>query len=677
MQARNKGLNPEQRRAADCLAGPLLVFAGAGSGKTTVITHRIKNLVDLGAGPAGIVAVTFTNKSAKEMRERLSHMGIKRRGMIVSTFHSLGNRILRRDIHHLKGYRIPFSILTPDEGLGFLADIYREMKLDPSDVKDDGMQFMISLCKNAGQTPDEFAAGRSNLSADFFEEIFRRYHEMLLSHNSVDFDDLILLPSRILKEQKEVRDHWQRVCRHVLVDEFQDTNPLQYSLLRLLADQADSICAVGDDDQSIYGWRGADVRIIINFQKDYPGTEMVRLETNYRSTSTILEAANAVIARNSHRVQKVLRSIAGPGPLLRFELATDEEDEASLTAEAIRESMIKKKRKPGDFAILYRTNYQSRAFEQALRRRNIPLHVAGGYSFFERREVRDMISYLRFIANPNDELAMMRIINRPRRGIGEGTLKKLGEFAMKSEKPMRVVDVLQRLVAEPGLVPGVRPDTIAAIVEFLELVEEFRGEFGKARKLTPVLRTLVQRLPFEAEFRREGDNDDVVRARLMNLSELVNMLSFMEENRDEDGRMTIFDFLAEIAMMSKDDDEEDTKDRVQLLTMHMAKGLEYPVVFLTGMEEGIFPSDRTLTESLEPEWALEEERRLFYVGITRAKTELFLTSALSRRRFGNTVQCQPSRFIDEIPEHLLENRPRTAAPGEEQNALTALLAGMD
>ncbi|MBI3395990.1 MAG: exodeoxyribonuclease V subunit gamma, partial [Spirochaetia bacterium] len=343
--------------------------------------------------------------------------------------------------------------------------------------------------------------------------------------------------------------------------------------------------------------------------------------------------------------------------------------EAEITADRIKSDMVRNKRKPSDFAILFRTNFQSRAFEQELRRRNIPHHVAGGYKFFDRREVRDMICYMRYIANPKDEIALARIINRPRRGIGDTTIKRMNEI---SGEIGGMTAVLEKIREEPGVVTGMRSETVVALVDFLELIENFRKHFASAHKIAPVLRDLVHQLKFENEFRREGDNDDVVRARIGNLSELVNMAAYQEEKAEE--RITLFDFLADIAMQSRDDEDAAELGRVQLLTMHLAKGLEFPVVFLAGMEEGIFPSERSIQESREPEWALEEERRLFYVGITRAKEELVLTAAQTRRKFGASIDCVPSRFLEELPPHLVD----TTSPAEDskQNALTELSQGL-
>lgn len=655
------GLNPSQAAAVQSIYGPLLVFAGAGSGKTRVITHRIKNMVHSGIAPSSIIAVTFTNRSAREMKQRLRSMMDRKqtRGMIVSTFHSLGNRILQKEIHRLHGYRTPFSIMTPDEGINILADIYRKLKLDPGEIKNDAVQFLISLCKNSRIGPEEFAQNRGlPYDPDTFAEIYRKYHQSLKYYNSVDFDDLILLPSVLFRENPDVLERYRRRHRYYLVDEFQDTNPIQYDFLKLLVGPEKNICVVGDDDQSIYGWRGADVNIILGFQKDFPEATTVSLEHNYRSTGKILDAANAVIVRNEKRVDKKLRATLGQGEQIQAMQSSDENHEAWLIAEEILKRTVRQKRSYGDFAILFRANFQSRAFEQELRVRGIPVHVVGGYRFFDRREVRDVISYLRVVANPKDEISIKRIINRPRRGIGDATIKKINEYILSFEEEEdrpEFYQVLEQMMSTPGLISGVKSDTVSAIREFLEFLEHYRKQFSNAVKLSPVLGGLIKELNFEAEFLRDGDNDNVAKARLLNLSELVNMIAFMEENWEDSNKPTLFDFLAQISMQAGDNEnDEKSENRVQLLTLHLSKGLEYPVVFLAGMEEGIFPSPRAIEESPDQKTALAEERRLFYVGITRAREALVLTCSATRKKYGETMDTEPSRFLDEIPSNLLD-----------------------
>ena len=677
-------LNPEQAAAVKNIYGPLLIFAGAGSGKTRVITHRILHMIRKGISAKSIVAVTFTNKSAKEMKERLSGMTHKKnlRGIVVSTFHSLGNRILKREIQHLPGYRVPFSILSQDDCLNILSEVYRNMKLDTAKVKEDGIVFYISLCKNSGLDPYDFAEQNwTQYPADVFKEIYEQYQRRLVQTNSLDFDDLIILPYKILKENPEVRGKYRRRYQYFLVDEFQDTNPAQYRFIKALINDENNICVVGDDDQSIYGWRGADINIILGFQKDFPGAGSVRLELNYRSHGNILKAANAVISNNSKRVSKVLKPTMEDGEKLSLLVTDSEVDEAIEVAERINRLIIRENRKPSDFAILYRTNFQSRVFEQELRKREIPLHVVGGYRFFDRREVKDIIAYLRVIANPKDEISLKRIINRPRRGVGETTIRKMNEYIMEHEDEERpdMFTVLERMMSTPGLIKGVKSDSISALNDFLELMEKYRKDFLTTKKPSRVMNNLLKDLNWEAEFMREGDEEKTIKARMLNLSEVVNMMAYFEENSREDGDdPTLFNFLARVSMLAAGNDEDSPSGRVSLLTLHLAKGLEYGVVFLTGMEEGLFPSTRSLEESVDPEASMAEERRLFYVGITRAKDKLFLSHASNRKKFGQTFTVEPSRLLEELPKDLVDIEESVNSVDDEdpENPLTELLSGL-
>ncbi len=680
------GLNAEQAEAVRSVYGPLLIFAGAGSGKTRVITHRIKHMVSQGIPASSIIAVTFTNKSAREMKERLRSMMHSRemRGMIVSTFHSLGNRILQKEIHLLPGYRHPFSILSPEDSLQILSDIYKAHKLDHTEVKKDGMAFHISMAKNSRM--DFYEYGEKNRPAGYSPEIFEsvasEYKKRLNSLNAVDFDDLILLPPEIFRQNPEVLERYRRRHRYYLIDEFQDTNPAQYDFLKMLVGPEKNICVVGDDDQSIYGWRGADINIILGFHKDFPDAKTVRLEYNYRSTEVILEAANHVIRNNAHRVSKSLKPTGTRGELIRGILAEDEVREAELIVNEIHDAMVKQKRKPGNFAILYRTNFQSRVFEEELRKRNIPHFVVGGYRFFDRREVKDMIAYLRYIANPRDEISLSRIINRPKRSIGDSVMEKINEFILSQEEGARpdLETVIHDMMANPGLIKGVKPEAAASIREFLELMEHYRRQFATAQRLSHVLSALIRELKWEFEFMKDGDEENVVKARMLNLSELANMMSYMEDNWEESGNPTLYDFLSRVSMMASDQDENDTADsKVQLLTLHLSKGLEYPVVFLSGMAEGIFPAGRSLEESADKEAAMAEERRLFYVGITRAREQLYLTTSLTRRKMGVVMDMAQSPFLEEVPETLLQwiiREDYGAELPEDADPAEALLSGL-
>ena len=668
---KSNGLNEAQKEAVAQIHGPVLVFAGAGSGKTTVITQRIARMIKSGIAPSSIVAVTFTNKSAREMKERTVKAAGKTKGMIVSTFHSLGNRLLAKHIETLEGYRHPFSILSPEDAENIYVDIYKELKMDPSDIKQDSISFLISLCKNSGLSPEDFARDRvTKFDVKTFTKIYDRYSHSLRSMNSLDFDDLILLPAVIFKKNPRILADFRKRHRYFLVDEFQDTNPAQYDLLRLLVGPDSNICVVGDDDQSIYGWRGADVAIIRGFQKDYPGAKIIRLELNYRSQALVLKAANAVIRNNAVRVDKTLIPVHKEGEKLGAFSAENEEEEAIHVVERIRRRIARAAAHAGDFAILFRTNFQSRVFEQELRKRSIPYHVVGGYRFFDRREVKDMIAYIRFICNEKDEISLMRIINRPKRGIGEAAIRRINEYLLSREEGrISFTTALKEIESSPHVVPGLKADTVSSIVEFLEMIEGYREKFASARKLSPVLASLVKELDFEREFLREGDNAETARARMMNVSEVVNMLAFLESSWDEPKPPSLFDFLARVSLMANDEDEEPPSGKVQLLTLHLSKGLEFPVVFLTGMEDGLFPSERALAEAGASDHALAEERRLFYVGITRAKDKLYLSLCRTRKKFGNTIERQPSRFLDEVPEDLVEWEYRAGQDDEKSEEI--------
>ncbi|MBE7438414.1 MAG: UvrD-helicase domain-containing protein [Spirochaetales bacterium] len=646
-------LNPEQNTAVNHLHGPLLIFAAAGTGKTRVITHRIQKLIQAGIPPGAIVAVTFTNKAAREMRDRLGKLlpgknGRRQsgRGMVLATFHSLGNRILRDHICEL-GYHLPYSIFSADDSLSLLAEIYTEKKMTLENLKEDRIQTLISFYKNSEEPRETFAEKQTRVPADFFLEVLTAYEEKLKYLNAVDFDDLIRLPVRLLRDFPGILQGYRKRWSHFLVDEFQDTNPIQYNFIKTLSADKKNICVVGDDDQSIYAWRGADLNIILGFHRDYPEAQVVKLERNYRSTARILEAASHVIANNVERAPKVLKATGLAGELIKLYAAPDEVQEAIYVSDTIKTSLIRRRRKPEDFAILFRTNFQSRLFEQELRKRNIPLHVVGGYKFFERREIRDLIAYLRLLANPRDELSLLRIINRPVRGIGEKTIARM-QSLREGETSRSLFDSLALIVSEPGLLPGLKKEAMAELVEFLNLIEEERKNFTK-NKVSASIQGLIKRLDFRRQFLRDGDEESAVRARELNLQELVNMAAYMEQDAQGE-EVSLFDFLGRISLLTADDDDA-PGGRVQLITVHQSKGLEFPVVFVAGLEEGTFPSRRSVEES---EAGLAEERRLFYVALTRAREDLYLSYCLSRRRAGALVECEVGRLLSEVPTHLLD-----------------------
>ncbi|MCE9598912.1 MAG: UvrD-helicase domain-containing protein [Spirochaetia bacterium] len=664
-------LNDEQERAVRTLNGPVLIFAGAGSGKTRVLTERIRRMLESGIPGTRITAVTFTNKSAREMRERLSKIDRKqRKGLIVSTFHSLGVRILRSHIEKL-GYHNPFTILSEDDRLRILSEIYSRHKLDPSDAKKDGLLSWFSRAKNSMADPERYfeSNGLDPGAMDFFDE----YEHALQSTNSLDFDDLILLPIKLFKKEKEILEDYRKHRTHYLVDEFQDTNPMQYEFLSLLVKPTHHIFAVGDDDQSIYGFRGSDVNLILNFHKDFPGAGVHRLEKNYRSQAEIVTAASAVIKNNPSRAPKQLRWVKPHGEKILGMYGTDEEEEAVLVAEEIRRRMVREKRRPEDFAVLLRTNFQSRAFENAFRLAGIPHRVAGGYRFFDRREVRDVMSYLRVLANPKDELSLIRILSRPGNGIGEVSIQRMREA---SSLGSGLYDFLLKMQSEPGLVQLKREGS-AFIAELMELLERHKPAFG--RGLTNAARALVFDLKLESQFRKEGEEDKAIAMRMQNVSELLNMMQHMEQEAREDGEdFGLFDFLKAVTLLTSDEEEEQG-GKTQIMTVHVSKGLEFPVVFLSGLMDGLFPPQRSLEESASVEVAVAEERRLFYVGMTRAMDVLYVTASRTKKKFGEVLDMEPSRFLDEIPdESLIWQTGHPSAPRPEpENELTGLLSGLD
>lgn len=636
-------LNPAQMEAVLTVKGPLLVFAGAGSGKTRVITNRIAYMVEKEKIPAGkIVALSFTNKSAKEMAERLRKMvpRDKLKGIILSTFHSLGLKILKEHITKL-GYKETFLLFNGSDQESFISELLKMKKLDPKKVPPKEILRRISFAKNT-----QVFDGVTESSGEFdiiANEIFPMYEEGLLEKNAVDFDDLILLPKRLLAEFEEVASLYRKKHEYYLVDEFQDTNQLQYEFLSLFRGASDNLCVVGDDDQSIYAFRGSNVELILNFEKEFPHAKVVRLLENYRSTAPIIEAANSLIKNNTGRKEKTLFSRIPSIEKVEYYETSDEKEEAIFVAGRIQSFLTKNEFKGKEIAILFRTNFQSRPFEEELRNRSIPYKVVGGYNFFDRKEIRDCISYLRYVANPKDDYSLLRIINTPRRGIGPGTMQILQEESF--QKRSSLFDVFLKIIEDVDYLTEIKAKTRQEIYHFVELVETFKKKFALAPKLAPVLREMITQIGFERMISQEEDDEKVIKARIYNLSELVNMLSFFEDEEGREEKPTIFDFLQRLVLLMEDEPKEDEEDRrVQLLTMHQSKGLEYDLVFLVGLEEGILPNSRVI----EIGDAVDEERRLLYVGMTRPRRKLYLTAARTRRKFGEQIESAPSRFIEEL-----------------------------
>ncbi len=634
-------LNDPQRQACLNTDGPLLVLAGAGSGKTRTLTYRIAHLIqEKGVHPGQILAFTFTNKAAREMKTRISSLvGPDSRFMWIGTFHSVAVRILRENIQHL-GYDDRFVVYDTDDTKALIRDIVRELNWDEKEWPASLFLNAISKAKNRFIAPDQWED--HSYFGDRVQDVYRRYQKRLKGLNALDFDDLIFQSVALLEGQAEVRQHYQSRFRHVLVDEYQDTNLAQYKLVRLLVGPTGNICAVGDDDQSIYGWRGADMRNILEFQRDFPGATVVRLEENYRSTQVILDAANAVVKNNRDRLGKELWTSKGTGDQIRLYRAPEEESEAWYAAEVIHEA-VRRGRKLSDCAILYRTNAQSRAFEMAMARAGITYRLVGGKRFYERKEVKDVLAYLRVVFNPADDLSLLRVINYPRRGIGDVAQRRLRDYALEEGVP------LVQALGQADAIEGLSAQARRAARELWELLGRFRADTGAslADRVRYIAETSGIMLQLRQERTREADD------RLENIGELISEAKRFEE---EQGTPDLGEFLGWVALVSDWDETDEDGGGVWLMTVHSAKGLEFPLVIVAGLEEGVFPHMRSLDEG-----TVEEERRLMYVALTRAEEELYLTYAETRTMLGRTTANPMSRFVREIPEELVGRGQRIAA----------------
>lgn len=637
------GLNPQQAEAVINTEGPMLIMAGAGSGKTKVLTCRVANLLQKGVRPYRILAITFTNKAAAEMRERVNNMsGPAAKDVWLFTFHAFCARFLRMEIDKLPGYGGNFAIYDTADSQNLIKQILKEMNLDDKRFQPSGILSRISNAKNALQDAAAFA----RQAGDFYEQkvadIYSRYEQKLQLNNALDFDDLLMLSIKLLQENKEVREKYQDRFDYLLVDEYQDTNHAQYLLTKFLAAKHRNICVVGDADQSIYGWRGADIQNILDFEKDYPDAKVIKLEQNYRSTQIILDAANAVIENNTGRKPKNLWTENKSGADIIYFQAVDERDEARFVIEQLQNLQRTENKKLGDMAILYRTNTQSRIFEEMLIKSGISYNMVGGLKFYERKEIKDIIAYLRVIFNPADSLSLLRIINVPKRGIGDASLAKIQAYAAANN--VSLFEAVSNAVAIDGLSSRFvsKLDDLAGIIfELMNLANEAPVE------------DLIDRVLRDTGYLEELENERTPQAqsRIDNLHELISVAQEFAASEEENN---LENFLAHVALVSDIDDTELGEDAITLMTLHSSKGLEFPVVFLVGMEEGLFPHARTLMDETE----IEEERRLCYVGITRAKEKLFLSSTKMRTIYGNTVTYPPSRFLQEIPARLVKTIKR-------------------
>jgi DNA helicase II / ATP-dependent DNA helicase PcrA len=642
------GLNPQQRAAVVHTGGPLLIVAGAGSGKTRVLTHRIAYLLaERGATPGQILAITFTNKAAGEMKDRVATLvGPRARSMWVSTFHSMCVRLLRYESKEL-GLKSSFSIYDADDSKRLMTMVGRELELDPKRYPARALLGQISNLKNELVTPEAWADKASSPPEKVLADAYTRYQRRLTDAHALDFDDLIMTTVVLLQQHPDVAAKYRQRFRHVLVDEYQDTNHAQYALVRELTqgDDPAELAVVGDADQSIYAFRGASIRNILEFERDYPNATAILLEQNYRSTQTILNAANAVISRNPDRKPKNLWSDAGPGEQILGYVAENEHDEAAWVVQRIEELGDEEVASPSDVAVFYRTNAQSRVFEEVFIRAGLPYKVVGGVRFYERKEVRDALAYLRVIANLDDVVSLRRIVNTPRRGIGERAEAMVEVYALKENISFGAA--LERA----DVISGLAPRSLNAIQEFTALMTTLRGvAAGPDGTPGAVLEAVLDQTGYLRELERSTDPQD--ESRVDNLRELVSVAREFEEQRRSLGEEVTLDaFLEQVSLVADADSVPDAGGGVvTLMTLHTAKGLEFPVVFLTGMEEGVFPHVRSLNEPDE----MAEERRLAYVGITRARERLYLSRSLSRASWGAPAWNPPSRFLDEVPGDLVK-----------------------
>ena len=694
----NEKLNAPQHKAVTSLDGAILIIAGAGSGKTRVITYRIARMLEKGIPQSAILALTFTNKAAREMGNRVKELtGKKLQSLTVSTFHAFGVKMLRDEIEAL-GYRKNFSIYDSTDRIELIKESLRDCKLygEKTDLK--SLEQLFSNIK-IGRLQWGRTDGSGRYADPIWEPVYNEYQRSLKVYNALDFDDLLTVPIQLFQEHPEILEKYRRRYRYILVDEFQDTSLIQYRLLRLLANPEGgkaNVCVVGDDDQSIYSWRGANYENLLLFEKDFPGALEIKLEQNYRSTSTILEAANGVISHNENRKEKTLWSGNGEGRSIELSHPKDESAEAAFIAGKIKKLRFAEQRNYGDFGVLVRTNNQFDIIEEAFLAQDIPCQVSGGMSFFERKEVRDILSYLRTIANPDDDVNLLRIINTPRRGIGKAAIQAAAELAKKNRSSIH--DALTRInfAKQHGIEHGQETlfqmeaaprnpaqrereekNSRGGVEDFLELIHGLREEFFTKGELSKKVRTLVEKLDYWGYLVTEYSKDEkIARWKFSNIGYLIGMIETWERDVDNFDR-GLFAYLNRVSLITRSDgDDEGGRGKVNLMTIHAAKGLEFPVVFIAGAEDGIIPHERSMEDDPEGNESqnakpIEEERRLFYVAITRARDKLYITSCQKRtnRRKQDCAERAPSPFLTEIPPHLIEQREEEVT--EEDPALGA------
>ena len=654
-------LNDRQCEAVKHTEGPLLITAGAGSGKTKVLTCRIAHLLELGVAPYRILAITFTNKAAKEMKERVTNLvGAQADSIWLSTFHSFCAKLLRFEVDGFHGYTRNFTIYDSSDQLVLVKDCLKKLNLDDKQFMPRSVLGTISSAKNVLMDAKAFAAKASDFYEQKVADVYALYQEKLRENNAVDFDDLLFLAVRLLQEKEDVREKYQSRFQYILVDEYQDTNHAQYALTKILAARWRNICVVGDADQSIYAWRGADIRNIIDFTRDYPDAASIKLEQNYRSTKTILHAANAVIDNNESRPKKTLWTENPAGNKIIHYQAQTEHDEADYIAGVIYNRHEISHEPYGDMAILFRTNAQSRVLEEKLMRYAIPYTMVGGTKFYDRKEIKDVLAYLRLLYNPEDSLSLTRIINVPKRNIGATTMEHVAAYA--EEQGISLFEALSSTDEIP-----VTKRAKASLENFAAMIFDLLNDI-EGKDVLNLIETVIKQTGYGDMLDKEAEHDPQGESRKENVGEFLSVAKdYMDSNPDGN----LQDFLENVALVSDVDDFESSDSKVTLMTLHAAKGLEFPVVFLTGLDEGLFPHSRTLLDPAQ----VEEERRLAYVGITRAERQLYVTNAIMRTMYGRISAYMSSRFLAEIPPQLMENYHRksvmpqsrtTAVPGKQR-----------
>ncbi len=632
-------LNPEQREAVEWPGGPMLIFAGAGSGKTRVITQRIARLMEHGTPSARIFAVTFTNKSAREMKERVETLiGGKAKDMWIGTFHSLSAKMLRIDGRNI-GLDPHFVIYDDGDQMSLIKEIFKLKNIDDKSIRPQAVLAEISTAKEKLQSPEMYADKATGFMERIVADIYKIYNQKLHKANALDFDDILYYAVRLLEQREDIRDKYQERFLHVLVDEYQDVNMAQYKIVQLLAGKHRNVVVVGDDDQSIYSWRGADVSLILRFGSDYPDAKIIKLERNYRSTKNILRAANEIISKNRSRASKQLWTENPAGASITLTQAGTEQDEVMMAAEAILKDVRTGRRKWSDFAVLYRTNAQSRVVEEGFLTTRIPHVLIGGQRFYERKEIKDMLAYLRLTSNPLDDVSVRRVINVPTRGIGGGGMEKIE--ALAAERGIPLTEALK----DQELQSNMPKKASMGVRAFLNSLQE-AADLAESREVTPILRSLMKTTGYLDALRQENSQDAI--SRLENLQEFLNVTVEYDATADEP---SLAGFLENVSLVADVDNLVEGGEAVTLMTLHSAKGLEFPVVFMLGLEEGVFPHSRSLQDDSE----LEEERRLCYVGMTRAKEELHLLHAQRRSLYGQPNFNRRSRFLDDVPTDILDS----------------------